>query len=558
MRYVRKALFLTLIVFGVLVLLGAFHWNFNRIYVPEGQSLMLRYKGPLLFGSRKDAKPGHFAEEGEVGILEQLRGPGRHFYCPVWWERTLVPDMVVHPGEVAIVTSKLGNSLPVGEFLVDGDLDGPDRAKHKGIMRKVFGPARYRANPYAYEFKVIKTQVESVGQQTKHSGWVEIPTGYVGVVTYLTANVEQNKQAGIQSDVLPPGLYPINPREQQVDIVEVGFRETSITVVQQTDAGGEVAHDESGEPLAVPESGISFPSNDGFPIQLDFTAVWGVMPAEAPEVVRTFGGIEQAEQKVILPQSESICRNNGSRMGAVELLVGESRQKFQLQTSEAFQEVLADKGITLLYGLVRHIYIPREVRVPIQEGYIADELVLTREQETLTAKTEAEFREAETKVSLETERINTETAKMQAAVIAEGEKEAKEIEAETSRQVAEVDRDIAELDAQKIVMIGEAEAKARQLQEEAKAQKFQLAVEAFGTPDAYNKWEFAEGLPATLDLQLLYAGEGTLWTDLKNITPTVPLRPALTPKSAKPASSSRATTRRPSASKGPSAPKGRR
>src|SRR5262249_11529265 len=48
-----------------LVLLGlGFHWFVNRIYVPPGHSLLLRYKGPLLFGSRKTATPGYWAEEG--------------------------------------------------------------------------------------------------------------------------------------------------------------------------------------------------------------------------------------------------------------------------------------------------------------------------------------------------------------------------------------------------------------------------------------------------------------------------------------------------------------
>lgn len=27
-----------------------------------------------------------------------------------------------------------------------------------------------------------------------------------------------------------------------------------------------------------------------------------------------------------------------------------------------------------------------------------------------------------------------------------------------------------------------------------------------------------------MDLKLLYSGEGTLWTDLKSITPTLPLK----------------------------------
>ncbi len=50
--------------------------------------------------------------------------------------------------------------------------------------------------------------------------------------------------------------------------------------------------------------------------------------------------------------------------------------------------------------------------------------------------------------------------------------------------------------------------------EEAKADRFRLAVEAFGTPQAYNNWIFATGLPDDVTLQLLYAGPGTLWTDI--------------------------------------------
>ena len=160
----------------------------------------------------------------------------------------------------------------------------------------------------------------------------------------------------------------------------------------------------------------------------------------------------------------------------------------------------------------------QSIRFPIQEGYIADELKLTREQEQATARAEATLREAEQKVQLEAEKIRAETLKMVAAVAAEGEKEAQEIDAETKQLVAAIDKQIAQLDAQKTVKLGEAEAKAQQLQEEAKAQKFQLAVEAFGRGTAYNKWQFAQGLPEDIDLKLFYAGEGTLWTS--------PLRPA--------------------------------
>src|SRR5438046_8586156 len=91
------------------VLYFGFEWTVNRIYVPAGKSLLLRYKGPLFFTwGNKYTVPGHFALDGEIGVKEKMPGPGRHFYCPIWWERTIVDDVVVQPGELAVVTSKLG------------------------------------------------------------------------------------------------------------------------------------------------------------------------------------------------------------------------------------------------------------------------------------------------------------------------------------------------------------------------------------------------------------------------------------------------------------------
>lgn len=521
MRTARSIFAIGALTLAALGALGAFHWVVNRVYVPPGYSLQLRYKGPFLLSAKK-AGDEQLAAEGEVGVLERLRGPGRHFYCPIWWERKVVKDLIVAPGEVAIVTSKLGDPLPASEFLVDGELDGANRVRHKGVLRKVYGPGRYRINTYAYEARVEK-HVEEIGELRKYSGWVDIPTGYVGVVTYLADNPVLNKKRGIQADVLPPGIYPINPREQQLDIVLVGYFETTVQVQKKKQVNGTVLHDESGEPLAAAGTGINFPSNDGFDIQLDYTAIWGVLPEDAPRVVQTFGNIKQVEQKVILPQIESICRNVGSSKGAVELLVGETREQFQVAASDELAKVLEDKHLSLLYGLVRHIYIPQDVRLPIQEGYIADELTLTRQQETITATAEADLREAEKKVELERQKVRVETEKLLAETIAEGEREAKEIEAQTGRQVAEIDKKTAILESQTKVMIGQAMAAAQQAQQEAKAQKFQLAVDAFGGADAYNRYQFALGLPDVIDMRLFYAGPGTLWTDLKGVMPTLPL-----------------------------------
>ena len=188
-------------------------WTINYHWVPEGASMRLRYKGPPLpipgLGGRDPARRGAFAkvEEGsrtpaELGVLEQMVGPGRHFYCPLWWECEIVPDVVIAPGEVGIVTSKMGDDLPEGEFLVDGDIG---TTTHNGILRKVLSPGRYRINSYAYKVDKVETEIIQSGGQSKQAGWVQIPTGYVGVVTNLSGNPMTGKSAGIQPDVLPPG-----------------------------------------------------------------------------------------------------------------------------------------------------------------------------------------------------------------------------------------------------------------------------------------------------------------------------------------------------------------
>jgi hypothetical protein len=508
----------------VFVLFEAFQWTVNRIYVPAGRSLLLRYKGPLIFSwGNRYATPGHFAQEGEIGVKEEMPGPGRHFYCPIWWERTLVDDVVVQPGQLAIVTSKLGDDLPSGQFLVDGDLG---ETKCKGILRRTFGPGRYRINPYGYEASIVKTEQVDVGdRQIKYSGWVHIYPGYVGVVTYSTDNPILHRKAGIQNDTLPPGLYPINPREMQVDVVSIGYNDKELSTEKIKDAQGQVVLDESGEEQPVPDTGIGFPSSDGFKIHMDFSAVWGVLPNQAPDIIRRFGSLDAVEQKVIIPQCESICRNDGSKLGAVELLVGDSRQKFQADVDTAFNKILKEKNISLLYGLVRHIYIPKEVREPIQKGYVAEELALTRAQETTTAKTEARLREAEQKVLLEAAKTTETTKKLVAETKATGQKEAETIAAETEKKVAAIDRQCAEIEAQKTVALGEAENAAKRMQQEAKAQLFELAVKAFGDPVAYTKWQFAQGLPDDLELKMIYSGPGTLWTDLKGVTPVLNVKP---------------------------------
>ena len=515
---------LTAIALGsILLAYVTFDWTINRVYVPVGHSLLLRYKGPLIFGASHPAA-GRFAvrtKSGaqEVGILEHMPGPGRHFYCPIWWERRIVPDNQVAPDEIGLVTSKFGETLPSGQFLVEGEIG---EVKHAGILRKVYGPGRYRVNPYGYEFQILKRMEEDKNRSGKHFGWVEIPTGFVGVVTNLTDNRATGAVVGIQDKVLQPGIYLINPREQQIDIVLVGYYEKTIVTNLMTDQEGRLVLDQSGEPqVAKDSSGIAFPSADGFGIHIDFTGIWGVMPDQAANAIKNFGNLEAVETKIIVPQIESIVRNQGSHFGAPQLLAGDSREEFQLHISTAFTDALKEKNLSLLSGLVRYIYVPNKIRVPIQQANLANELKLTSQQKELTAKTEGKLREAEKNVELAVATVRVETERKLAKLKADAKKTAAETQGETQRRLAEVDRKTAELDRQATVAMGEATAQAQKLMEEAKAGKFKLAVSAFGNASAYSQWAFANGLPENVNLQTMYAGQGTFWTDLKGFTETM-------------------------------------
>lgn len=526
------------------------NWSICRVYVPEGKSLLVRYKGNLLTKNPPIAE-GDFArvdERGrptEIGILREMLGPGRHFrYDPIHYERELVDDVVIDPGSIGVVNSKLGKNLEGDAFLVDGDVGA---TTHKGVLRKVLKPGRYRINRYGYEVQIIKADSKdaSTRQTKKQGGWVEIPPGFVGVVTHLTSDKSRNIAAGIQNEVLPAGLYVVNPHEEQIDVVAIGFRETTMSSDLVKEDSGRIKLDDNGEPIIradAQDKGILFPSNDGFSIHLDFTAVWGIMPDQAAKVVALYGAVDQVEKTVILPEIASISRIHGSKLGAVELLVGDSREEFQQQVSEDFRNVLKNKNISLEVGLVRHIYIPAEVRNPIQKANIAGEIKLTRDMEIETARIEAQLEESKSSVQRDEEIVVADTEKQYQEVIALGRKRVQEIAAESDKLTAAIARKTAEIDAQATLLLGEANADVVRLKKEAEAQKFDLSVRAFGNSDAYNQWTFASKLPENMSLNLFYAGEGTFWTDMKTLSdleaarslqqtvksPAIPSKPATT------------------------------
>ena len=182
-------------------------WGFCRFYVDPGFMAILTAKtgDPL--------PPGQIlAQPGQKGIEEQPLGEGRHFRNPLFYDYKLMPVIVIPTGKVGLVTSKVGAELPPGEFLAEPG--------QKGIWRRVLGPGKHRLNPYGYQIDIVDA--------------VSIPVGYVGVATSLSGQQTTPGafagpgEKGVRQDILQPGLYYVNPKELQVDLLEIGVNQVSL------------------------------------------------------------------------------------------------------------------------------------------------------------------------------------------------------------------------------------------------------------------------------------------------------------------------------------------
>ncbi|MBQ3341389.1 MAG: hypothetical protein IJG84_05800 [Kiritimatiellae bacterium] len=215
------------VVAAVVFAVFAFMWCFCRVYVPEGQMAIVTTK------TGRPLPPGRIlAEPGEKGVQRVPLAEGRHFLNPVNNDWKIVSATTIPAGSIGVVTSKTGKELAPGEILAPDD-------DSKGVWRRVLGPGTYRLNPEGYDITVMSA--------------INIPIGYAGVVTSLTGKPAPKGQfagpgeKGVHEKILQPGLYYVNPRAYQVDVVEVGMNQVSIvgksgtvvlTKAQSTSANG--------------------------------------------------------------------------------------------------------------------------------------------------------------------------------------------------------------------------------------------------------------------------------------------------------------------------------
>ena len=507
---------------GVLILVGLLYgawlvwkWGVTRVYVGPNEALVvIRKYGQALPPDMVVVPKDHYDQY--KGIQEEVRGPGRYFIDPVRYDTQKVPLITIPAGDpkrwnwtaageltvpeaapkIGVVTSKQGKAPLAGQEVV--------AAGYKGIQRDVLTPGTYKINPYLHEVQLVPA--------------VMVPPGSVGVVTRLfgergevvstplTASQSPSRlavgeqQRGILKDVLQPGIYYLNPRLYKVSMMPVGYDAIS---------------------LQHPQNPVRFYSYDGYLVEADSTVVWGRSPADAPNIIASIGDIERVRQNVLEPAMKAACQNEGAKYTAKELIQGSTRSKFQDDLSASLERQVASRNIHVLLALIRNISIKDKsgkdtgLLATIQRANIEIENQLTNKQKTETEKKKGELEQAMRQVDVEREKVAAETKVKVANILAEGRKSAAEIDAKRELEVATIELQVATLEAQREQILGRAAADVERLKNEAEARGAQLLVDAFGSPQSYNLYTFAKNFQP-VDLRLIFAGPGTLWTDLKS------------------------------------------
>ena len=592
----KKAAACAVPVLGAALVFLVFLWTCCRVSVPEGMMAIVTSKT-----GRPLADGAILAEPGEKGVQRIPLAEGRHFLNPINNDWRIVPVQTVKVGQVAVVTSKTGKELAPGEILAVDALS-------KGMWKDVLGPGTYRLNPEGYDVRTLDA--------------ISIPIGYVGVVTSQAGKPAKSGcfagpgEKGVMEKVLQPGLYYVNARAYQIDVVEVGMNQVSIVgksgtvvltkgqlvnvngalkelqentlarqverrddyvksnrdsgILSQREASSlNVAQKMSQAPSGSPKSKVApssarapmkragqdaemgrefkpkqvprpapkspvqdnvafgmnqfvqFPSSDGFSIMLDMTVEFELLPQNISRIFMLYGDLPAVVSKIILPQILSVSRMKGSDYKARDFIDGGGREKFQKEMTDELVRILGEKHILVRNAIVRHVEVPSDILEPIQQASIAKEQDLTNKTERETAKKQAELNTETAMVDQLKKETDQETEKLTATTAAEMKRDVAVIEAQAKVEVAKLNLERAAIEAKIIQTRGEAEVKAKYVVDNERALGEQRRAKVFRNSATLADLVFAENVGTNLEIRVLHAGEGTLWTDLKGAGVTV-------------------------------------
>ena len=400
---------------------------------------------------------------GYKGIRYEMLREGWHWINPYSNRAVLMKATYVAQDEIGVKIRRYGKPLAHPKTVAT-------RGDERGPVAEPLKSGRHNINLLAYE--VMKFPV------------IRIPEGHVGVVTLLSGREPKEKntytvaegEKGVQQGVLPPGVVRENPFLKYIEIVDVRSHKYDML-------GADAIH---------------FPSNDSFDISMEGTIEWAIRPDRVAEVTVAYGDKTDILNKIILPNTRSIARIQGSKLQAREFISGKTRIAFQDNLLEELRRDCGKQGIEIKAALVRDIQPPAEIASLISQREQADQEMERSANQKEEAKAEALLVE-----QLERQGQNASIGDARRDVVtvtkeAEQRKVVSVTMAKRELEVAKLTLQAAAKEASATVARGEAKANVVRMEYVARAEPLKAAVNAFGDGETYAQLFFLEKIAPSI------------------------------------------------------------
>ncbi|OVE81683.1 hypothetical protein BVY04_02785 [bacterium M21] len=334
-----------LIIISAIIIVPIFIWFGCRIEVGPGE-----FK-PLLKKTGKDLDNGMVLAPSLdfKGPQFEILKEGRHFRNPFTWSWPIEAfrATVIEDGKVGILIRRHGKPLPEGRVIALAD-------DEKGILREPIMAGRHYINRWAYSVEVVDM--------------VKVEPGHMGVVTLQVGNDPEDRFAftvnederGVQPALLQPGTHPLHSNKYvyRVDTLDVRSHKLEMS----------------------DRNSIKFPSKFGFDIRVEGTIEWAPRLEKLPELFVKFvdeadlersGGIENIQQKIILPFARSFFRTVGGSYRAVDYITGSTRVVVQNEVGKRLREACAKEGILIKSVVIKATKPPEKISQQYERREIA-------------------------------------------------------------------------------------------------------------------------------------------------------------------------------------------
>jgi regulator of protease activity HflC (stomatin/prohibitin superfamily) len=176
---------------------------------------------------------------------------------------------------------------------------------------------------------------------------VQIGTGEVGVQVLF---------GSVQNTTLASGLHFINPL---IDVQHLDIKTQNYTMSAVRNEGQKEGDD-----------AIRVLTSDGLEVVMDLTVLYKVVPASAPDILRSTG-IDYTD-KIVRPLTRTMIRDNAVYYDAVSLY-STKRDEFQARIFKSIEVDFNKRGLLLEQLLIRNITLPQAVKTSIEQKISAEQ-----------------------------------------------------------------------------------------------------------------------------------------------------------------------------------------